>query len=63
MRDEADLWLGFDADELRALARDAGLAGAEVFRLPTAWCGKGKDSHLPWQGMIARRNERTEKKR
>lgn len=55
MRDEADLWLGFDAAELRALAKDAGLDDAEVVKLPSAWCGKGKDSHLPWQVMIARK--------
>lgn len=55
MRDEADLWLGFDAAELRALAKDAGLDGAEVTKLPSAWCGKGKDSHLPWQVMTARK--------
>lgn len=55
MRDEADLWLGFDAAELRALARDAGLDDAEVVKLPSAWCGKGKDSHLPWQVLIARK--------
>jgi ArsR family transcriptional regulator len=55
MRDEADLWLGFEPGELRALAKDAGLDDAEVVKLPSAWCGKGKDSHLPWQVMIARK--------
>jgi len=55
MRDEADLWLGFEAAELKRFARDAGLADAEVIELPTAWCGKGKDAHLPWQVMVARR--------
>ncbi len=55
MRDEADLWLGFEASELRALAKDAGLEDAEVIKLPSAWCGKGKDSHLPWQVLIARK--------
>lgn len=60
MRDEADLWLGFEPQELRRLAKDAGLTDAEVFRIPTAWCGRGKDSHLPWQVMVARK---TEKKR
>jgi ArsR family transcriptional regulator len=55
MRDEADLWLGFDPAELRRLARDAGLEHIEVTKIPAAWCGKGKDSHLPWQVMVARR--------
>lgn len=55
MRDEADLWLGFEPAELRRFAREAGLEGAHVTRLPAAFCGKGKDSHLPWQVMVARR--------
>lgn len=56
MRAEADLWLGFEPAELRRLAKDAGLARAEVVKLPAAWCGKGKDAHLPWQVLIARRS-------
>lgn len=56
MRDEADLWLGFDAAELKRFAREAGLDDAEVIKLPAAWCGKGKDAHLPWQVMVSRRN-------
>jgi ArsR family transcriptional regulator len=36
MRDEADLWLGFEPAELRALAKDAGLEGAEVTKIPAA---------------------------
>ncbi len=55
MRDEADLWLGFEPAELLRLAKDAGLENADVFRIPSAWCGKGKDSHLPWQVMVAKR--------
>lgn len=55
MRDEADLWLGFEASELKRFAREAGLEDADVIRIPAAWCGKGKDSHLPWQVMVARR--------
>ena len=55
MRDEADLWLGFDASELKRFAREAQLEDADVIRIPTAWCGKGKDAHLPWQVMVARR--------
>jgi ArsR family transcriptional regulator len=65
MRDEADLWLGFEPAELRRLAKESGLVDAEVVKIPAAWCGKGKDSHLPWQVMVARRpeSEKTEKKR
>jgi ArsR family transcriptional regulator len=66
MRDEADVWLGFEPGELRRLAKDAGLEDIEVAKLPSAWCGKGKDSHLPWQVMVARRgpeSKKTEKER
>jgi ArsR family transcriptional regulator len=55
MRSEADLWLGFAPRELERFAREAGLGGADVVPIPSAWCGKGKDSHLPWQVMVARR--------
>jgi ArsR family transcriptional regulator len=56
MRDEADLWLGFESEELRRFAREAGLVDIDVIRLPSAWCGKGKDAHLPWQVLIGKRN-------
>jgi len=59
MRDEADLWLGFEPAELRRFAKDAGLGDAEVVKLPAAFCGRGKDSHLPWQVMVARKVEKT----
>lgn len=55
MRDEADVWLGFEASELRRLAKNEGLDDVVVERLPPAWCGRGKDSHLPWQIMVGRR--------
>jgi len=55
MRNEADLWLGFDPTELKRFAREAGLDDADVIRIPPAWCGKGKDAHLPWQVMVSRR--------
>jgi DNA-binding transcriptional ArsR family regulator len=57
MRDEADLWLGFEPAELRRLAKDAALTDVEIVKIPSAWCGKGKDSHLPWQVMIGRRKK------
>jgi DNA-binding transcriptional ArsR family regulator len=55
MRQEADLWLGFEASELKRFAREAGLEDADVITIPAAWCGKGKDSHLPWQVMVSHR--------
>ena len=53
MRDEADLWLGFEASELERLAARAGLERSRVVSLPSAWCGRGKDAHLPWQVLVA----------
>lgn len=45
---QADLWLGFEPDELAGLLRDAGVAHAAVTPVPAAWCGHGPDRHLPW---------------
>lgn len=61
MRDEADLWLGFDPAELRRIAAGAGLSDIDVIPLPTAWCGRGRDAHLPWQVLVARCETKTEK--
>lgn len=52
---EADLWLGFSAEELMTFARRAGLGDVEVRPVPRALCGRGPDSHLPWHGLVARR--------
>ncbi len=54
MRDQADVWLGFEVEELLAFARGAGLADARVARLPSP--SRGPDAHLPWQAMVARRS-------
>ncbi len=54
MRAQADLWLGFEARELRALASEAGLEDARTTSIPGAFCGRGLDAHLPWQVMVAR---------
>lgn len=59
MRDEADLWLGFEPKELERIAKDAGLSNAKVAKIPAAWCGKGKDSHLPWQVLVARKEAKS----
>lgn len=52
---QADLWCGFDADELKAHARRAGLGDAVVLSIPRARCGDGPDSSVTWQCMVARR--------
>ena len=57
MRERADLWLGFSAEELTKLASAAGFAADSiaVTRVPAALCGSGPDHHLPWQVLCARR--------
>jgi DNA-binding transcriptional ArsR family regulator len=53
MRAQADLWLGFEPRELRALATEAGFGSARVAPIPGVLCGRGRDAHLPWQVMVA----------
>jgi ArsR family transcriptional regulator len=54
LRDEqADYWLGFDAEQLRAYARDAGLENPAVNLIPAQRTGAGPDGHLDWQVLIA----------
>ena len=62
MRDEADLWLGFEASELSRFAVEAGLTDPHVSKIPAAWCGEEKDAHLPWQVMVARRGQKKAEK-
>jgi ArsR family transcriptional regulator len=53
MRNEADLWLGFEPAELTRFARAAGLEVSAIVPLPPP--AAGLDAHLPWQAMVARR--------
>lgn len=56
MRDEqADLWLGFAAEELRSFASGAGLVRAEVHALPKEFHPGGPDAHLTWHVLVATR--------
>ncbi len=56
MRDEqADLWLGFDAEELGRYARAAGLTDIQARTIPAPFRGIGPDRHLGWQIVSARR--------
>ena len=54
MREQADVWLGFEPAELRRFARAAGLADVRVLKIPPFLCGEGADKHLPWQALVAR---------
>jgi ArsR family transcriptional regulator len=55
MREQADLWLGFEAGELERLATSAGFHDARVTPIPPAFHHAGPDSHLPWQLLTARK--------
>jgi hypothetical protein len=55
MREQADLWLGFEPAELRRFARAANLEDVRVTKIPAPLCGKGPDAHLAWQIFCARR--------
>jgi DNA-binding transcriptional ArsR family regulator len=57
MRDQADTWLGFEPAALRRFARAAGLEDVHVNKIPPSLHGDGPDKHLPWQVMVARKNE------
>ena len=57
---QADLWLGFDHQELLDLAGSAGLIEPEVFAIPAARYGPGPDAHLQWQVLSARRLDNQE---
>ncbi len=54
MRAEADVWLGFEPQELLGFAKAAGLVGAKVTPVGAPFRGRGKDAHLPWQILVAR---------
>ncbi|MGZ3422072.1 MAG: ArsR/SmtB family transcription factor [Polyangiales bacterium] len=60
MREQADLWLGFDAAELKRYARAADLEDVVIRPLPSP-LANGPDSHLPWQVLIARKSRKSEK--
>lgn len=51
MREQADLWLGFDAKELKKMTAD--LDDVVIRPLPKPY-GKTPDAHLPWQVLVAR---------
>jgi ArsR family transcriptional regulator len=53
--EQADLWLGFSADELRGFCDEAGLTEARVDAIPRSLCGSGPDAHLAWHVCTARR--------
>jgi DNA-binding transcriptional ArsR family regulator len=51
MREQADLWLGFEENDLKELALGAGLLNPRVASVPGP--SRGVDAHLPWQVLVA----------
>ena len=58
MREQADLWLGFEPAELKKLARSVGFENLRVAPIAGALTGSGPDAHLPWQVMAAIKREK-----
>lgn len=59
MRDRADVWLGFEPQELSGFAKSAGLEDVRVSPIASPLRGRGEDSHLPWQVLVGRRGKST----
>ena len=53
--EEADVWLGFSAEDLARYAKRAGFAEAHVNSIPLARNGAGPDRHLQWHVLVAKR--------
>jgi DNA-binding transcriptional ArsR family regulator/predicted O-methyltransferase YrrM len=51
MREQADLWLGFEPKELKKMTADLDDVVIRPLPRPT---GKTPDAHLPWQVLVAR---------
>ncbi len=52
---QADVWLGFDPDELKDFATSAGLSQIAVSHIPRAFSRGTNDGHLPWICLLGRR--------
>lgn len=63
MREQGDVWLGFEPGELRRFALSAGLERVHVEPLGGALRGKGPDAHLPWQILVGRAGPQKRSKR
>ncbi len=56
-RQQADVWMGFDVEELISFACHAGLVEARTFPIPARYVGGGMDAHVGWQVLVGRRGE------
>lgn len=55
---QADVWLGFEAEELLGLSREAGLTEPRVVPIPQSYAASARDGHVGWQLLVAARPER-----
>jgi hypothetical protein len=54
---QADVWNGFEAGELEAHGRAAGLRDVRVSRIPQPFVNGAIGGHLGWQVLVGRRPE------
>jgi DNA-binding transcriptional ArsR family regulator/protein-L-isoaspartate O-methyltransferase len=54
---QADVWLGFEANELLELSREAGLDDAKVLPIPQSYAAAASDGHVGWQLLVATKPE------
>lgn len=52
---QADVWLGFEPQELTRFATDAKLVDVRVFPVQQGRKGRGPDAHIEWQILVAKR--------
>jgi len=50
---QADVWMGFEADELLTLSREAGLTEPQVFPIQQSLTAAAMDGHVGWQLLVA----------
>lgn len=55
---QADVWMGFSAEELRSYAEDAGLASISVNPIAPSFVRAGPDAHLGWLSLLGTWPER-----
>jgi ArsR family transcriptional regulator len=49
---QADVWMGFEADELLTLSREAGLTEPQVFPIQQSLTAAAMDGHVGWQLLV-----------
>jgi ArsR family transcriptional regulator len=53
---QADVWMGFSAEELSGFARAAGLSDVHVSEIPASYVRPGPDGHLTWLSLVGTRS-------